>query len=50
MCIRDSDKSIPFVAIVGEEEMNNNVVALKHMQSGEQVTHSVDELIQKLLS
>ena len=44
------DKSIPFVAIVGEEEMNNNVVALKHMQSGEQATYSVDELIQKLLS
>jgi histidyl-tRNA synthetase len=42
------DKLIPFVAIVGDEEMNKNVVSLKHMHSGEQTVHSVEELIEKL--
>jgi histidyl-tRNA synthetase len=44
------DKRIPFVAIVGEEEMKNNIVALKDMQSGEQTTLTADDLIARLLS
>ena len=44
------DKRIPFVAIVGDEEIKNSVVSLKHMQSGEQMTCSEEELIQKLLA
>jgi histidyl-tRNA synthetase len=44
------DKHIPFVAIVGEEEMKSGVVSLKHMASGEQTASSIDGLIQKLLA
>jgi histidyl-tRNA synthetase len=44
------DKHIPFVAIVGEEEMKTGVVSLKHMASGEQTACSIDGLIQKLLA
>jgi histidyl-tRNA synthetase len=43
------DKQIPYVAIVGEDEIEKNVVSLKHMQSGEQMVFSVEDLIQKLL-
>jgi histidyl-tRNA synthetase len=42
------NKSIPYVAIVGETEMNENKVMLKNMKSGEQILVSVDELLQIL--
>ncbi len=42
------DKNIPFVAIIGEEEMNNNQISLKDMKSGEQWKLSLPEIIQKL--
>lgn len=42
------DKQIPYVAVVGEEEMQNGLIALKHMQSGEQAPLSLEELILKL--
>lgn len=38
-------KNIPFVAIVGEDEMNQNKVTLKNMQSGEQQLIAPEELI-----
>ncbi|MBP3472300.1 MAG: histidine--tRNA ligase [Paraprevotella sp.] len=38
-------QSIPFVAIVGETEMQEGRVTLKDMQTGEQASISVDELI-----
>jgi histidyl-tRNA synthetase len=38
-------KSIPFVAIVGENEMKENKVLLKNMLSGEQTLLGSDELI-----
>lgn len=41
-------KNIPYVAIVGEEEMNIGKVKLKNMLSGEQQLVSVDELIKQL--
>jgi histidyl-tRNA synthetase len=44
------DKHIPFVAIVGDEEMSKQVVSLKNMLTGEQAQHTVEELIEKLLS
>ncbi|MCL2073041.1 MAG: histidine--tRNA ligase [Marinilabiliaceae bacterium] len=31
-------KNIPFVAIVGEEEMKNNIVTIKNMKTGEQIS------------
>lgn len=39
------NKKIPFVAIVGENEMNENKVMLKNMKSGEQSLVSIDELL-----
>ena len=38
-------KNIPFVAIVGENEMNEGKVMLKNMETGEQNLVSADELI-----
>ena len=41
-------KGIPFAVIVGEEEMKQNQFKLKDLTSGEQVTVSLEELIEKL--
>lgn len=41
-------KGIPFVALVGENEMNNNVVTLKNMLTGEQESIATSELVDKL--
>jgi histidyl-tRNA synthetase len=38
-------KNIPFVAIVGENEMNEGKVTLKNMVSGEQSLLSPEELL-----
>ena len=38
-------KNIPFVAIVGENEMNEGKAMLKNMETGEQALVSVEELI-----
>jgi len=42
------NKKIPFVAIVGETEMNADKVMLKNMRSGEQELVSLDDLIEKM--
>ena len=42
------DKQIPYVAVIGEEEMNKQVVSLKHMLSGEQNVLTIEELIEQL--
>ena len=42
------DKQIPYVAVIGEEEMNKQVVSLKHMLSGEQTVLTIEEIIEKL--
>ena len=41
-------KSVPFVAIVGENEMNEGKAMLKNMETGEQNLVSVEELIAAL--
>ena len=38
-------RNIPFVVLVGDEEMNNSVYTLKNMKSGEQTKTSLEELI-----
>jgi len=38
-------RTIPFVVLVGEEEMNSNTYTLKNMVSGEQTTLSLESLI-----
>ena len=42
-------RNIPFVAIIGEEERQKNVVSLKNMQSGEQQNMGIKALIQSFL-
>ncbi|MEO5584852.1 MAG: His/Gly/Thr/Pro-type tRNA ligase C-terminal domain-containing protein, partial [Flavobacteriales bacterium] len=39
------DKGIPFVAIIGENEMKQGIVTVKDMKSGEQKAVKADELI-----
>ena len=41
-------KGIPFVALVGENEMANHVVTLKDMRTGTQESVATDDLIEKL--
>mgnify|MGYP006195387133 CR=1 FL=1 len=43
-----NSKQIPFVALVGPEEVANNKPALKNMATGEQGTFSIEEVIQKI--
>ena len=41
-------KQIPYVVLIGEEEMQSGMLTLKNMQSGEQTIINVEELINKL--
>jgi histidyl-tRNA synthetase len=43
-----NDKTIPYVVIIGGDEMQSGLLSLKNMQSGEQVKVSVSDLISKL--
>ena len=42
-------KSIPFVAMAGEDEMAKGIVSLKNMETGEQVLANVNELVSCIL-
>ncbi len=42
------NKNIPFVAIVGETEMNEGKVMLKNMKTGDQSLISLEEMLEKL--
>lgn len=42
------NKNIPFVAIVGENEMSENKVMLKNMKTGEQILCSPEELLNRI--
>jgi histidyl-tRNA synthetase len=35
---------VPFVIIIGEEEIKNNTVTIKNMETGEQIEKSIYEL------
>jgi histidyl-tRNA synthetase len=41
-------KKIPFVAMIGEDEMNSGSISLKNMTTGEQTKVTLTELIEKL--
>jgi histidyl-tRNA synthetase len=41
-------KNIPFVAVIGESEIQENKISLKNMKNGEQQLLSISELIQAL--
>lgn len=43
-----NDKNIPYVMIIGDEEVKSGQISLKNMETGEQVKVKVDELIQHL--
>jgi len=43
-----NDRSIPFVALVGEQELKNGLIQLKNMETGEQEEVSLEELINRL--
>ena len=40
-----SNSNIPFVALVGEDEIKNNTISLKNMETGEQKSVTVEEAI-----
>ena len=42
------DNNIPFVAIIGESELQNSTITLKNMISGEQQSVTIEQLIQTL--
>ena len=39
---------VPYIIIIGEEEVANNKYALKDMASGEQLKLTTDEIIEKI--
>ena len=43
-----NDRQIPFVAIVGADEVQNGTIALKNMTTGEQETMTVEQVIEML--
>lgn len=43
-----NSKNVAYVAMVGETEMTDGTIALKCMETGEQVTLTIDEVISKL--
>mgnify|MGYP003705818703 CR=1 FL=1 len=44
------DRAIPFVAIIGENEINNNTITVKDLQSGEQKEYNIKYLTHMLKS
>ena len=40
--------AIPYVIVIGEDEIANNIVTLKNMQTGEQETLKIEEVIEKI--
>tara|TARA_R110002050_G_scaffold286088_1_gene436094 strand:- start:46415 stop:47761 length:1347 start_codon:yes stop_codon:yes gene_type:complete len=44
-----NDKQISFVAMVGDQEITSNTIKLKNMESGEQTSVSIQELIRVLV-
>jgi histidyl-tRNA synthetase len=46
-----NDKNIPFVLLIGDEEIQSGKLTLKNMQSGEQQKLTIDEILySKILS
>jgi histidyl-tRNA synthetase len=41
-------KKIPYVCVIGSEEMSTGELTLKNMESGEQTRHTIDSIIQNL--
>lgn len=43
-----NDKGVPFVIVIGDEEMNTGLLAFKNMHTGEQQKLSIDQIIPQL--
>lgn len=43
-----NDRRVPYVVLIGSEEMANGLLTLKNMESGEQGRHTLEEIIEKL--
>ena len=43
-----NERQIPYVAIVGADEIENNTISLKNMATGDQQTLTVDQVIEAL--
>ena len=43
-----NDKGIPYVIVIGDEEMNEGILSFKNMQSGEQQKLNIDQIIAQL--
>jgi histidyl-tRNA synthetase len=43
-----NDRQIPFVAIVGADEVQNGTITLKDMATGDQQTLSIEQVIDRL--
>lgn len=43
-----NDRQVPFVVIIGDEEMSSGLLSLKNMQSGDQEKLSIETIIEKL--
>ena len=41
-------REIPYVALIGEEEMKQELISLKNMLTGEQIKVTFNELMEKL--
>ena len=41
-------KRIPFVVLIGENEMKSSMISVRDMKSGDQVSMDLEELIQKV--
>ena len=45
-----NQKNIPYVLVIGPDEINNNVVTLKNMTTGEQITNNLERIISAINS
>lgn len=43
-----NDNNVRFVALIGERELENNILCMKDMQSGKQTDYTIDQLIKHL--
>ncbi|HPH16223.1 MAG TPA: histidine--tRNA ligase [Bacteroidales bacterium] len=43
-----NDRGIPYVGIIGETELESHIITLKHMQSGEQKSVSIQQCVEVL--
>ena len=43
-----NERKIPFVALVGESELESGTVAVRNMESGEQENLTINQMVERL--